>query len=61
MAGANSDDRKAVRQPALGAASRGKADWDHINWKQCARNESRLQARTVKAIEAGRWNRARAL
>ena len=61
MTRANSDDRKAVRQPALGAASRGKAGWDQINWKQCARNVSRLQARIVKAIEAGRWNRARAL
>ena len=61
MSRANSDDRKTVRQPALGAASRANGDWNQIDWQQCATNVSRLQARIVKAIEAGRWNRARAL
>jgi retron-type reverse transcriptase len=61
MARANGSDRKAAREPALGAASRVSADWHQIDWKQCARNVSRLQARIVKAIEDGRWNRARAL
>jgi len=61
MARARGDDRKAVRQPVLGAAARAGADWDQIDWRQCATNVSRLQARIVKATEAGRWNRARAL
>jgi RNA-directed DNA polymerase len=43
-------------------ASSGKATaWDQINWTQCARNVRRLQARIVKATQAGRWNRVKAL
>ena len=61
MARTRGTNRSAVRQPVLGAASHGSKDWDQIDWQQCAANVSRLQARIVKAIEAGRWNRARAL
>ena len=61
MARTRGDGRRAVRQPVLGATSHEKVDWDQIDWKQCDVNVSRLQARIVKAIEAGRWNRARAL
>ncbi len=61
MTRATLDDRKAVRQRALGAASHADVDWDQIDWHQCTENVNRLQARIVKAIEAGRWNRARSL
>jgi RNA-directed DNA polymerase len=61
MTRAAKDDRKAVRQHDLGAASHAAADWDQIVWQQCTANVNRLQARIVKAIEAGRWNRARSL
>jgi RNA-directed DNA polymerase len=36
-------------------------DWHSINWKKVWRNVRRLQARIVKAVQAGRWNKVRAL
>jgi len=43
-------------------ASSGKATaWDQIDWTQCARHVRRLQARIVKATQAGRWNKVKAL
>lgn len=35
--------------------------WDSINWPEVIRHVKRLQARIVKAIQAGRHNKARAL
>jgi hypothetical protein len=43
-------------------ASSGKADaWSQIDWPRCERNVRRLQARIVKATQAGRWNKVKAL
>src|SRR3954468_9377283 len=44
-------------------ASSGKkpAAWDQIDWADCERNVRRLQARIVKATQAGRWNKVKAL
>src|SRR5208283_2276387 len=43
-------------------ASSGRATtWDQINWTQCKRQVRRLQARIVKATQAGRWNKVKAL
>src|ERR1700723_2682880 len=43
-------------------ASSGKANpWEQLNWTQCERNVRRLQARIVKATQAGRWNKVKAL
>ena len=35
--------------------------WHAINWRKVWRNVRRLQARIVKAIQEGRWNKVRAL
>ena len=35
--------------------------WSQIDWAKIARHVSRLQARIVKAIKAGKWHRVRAL
>jgi RNA-directed DNA polymerase len=43
-------------------ASSGKATaWEQINWTQCERQVTRLQARIVKATQEGRWNKVKAL
>ena len=43
-------------------ASSGKASaWDQMNWPKCERQVRRLQARIVKATQAGRWNKVKAL
>jgi RNA-directed DNA polymerase len=43
-------------------ASSGETNaWDQIGWPQCERNVRRLQARIVKATQAGRWNKVKAL
>ena len=35
--------------------------WHSINWSKCYKAVKRLQARIAKAIQEGRWNKARAL
>jgi RNA-directed DNA polymerase len=35
--------------------------WEQLNWAQCERQASRLQARIVKATRAGRWGKVKAL
>ncbi|MGO8696667.1 MAG: group II intron reverse transcriptase/maturase [Limisphaerales bacterium] len=43
-------------------ASSGKASqWEQIDWPQCERQVRRLQARIVKATQAGRWGKGKAL
>jgi RNA-directed DNA polymerase len=43
-------------------ASSGKTDaWEQLNWTQCERQVRRLQARIVKATQARRWNKVKAL
>lgn len=46
---------------AAGAASRGAVTWQAINWSSVHRNVRRLQARIVKAKQAGRWGKVKAL
>lgn len=43
------------------ASSDRTAAWHHIDWAACHRNVRRLQARIVKATEAGRWGKVYAL
>src|SRR6516162_6305606 len=46
----------------LACASSGKAAaWEQIDWPKCERQVRRLQARIVKATQAGRWNKVKAL
>jgi RNA-directed DNA polymerase len=44
-----------------GAASHGEVVWHRIDWQQAHRNVRRLQARIVKAVQAGRWGKVNAL
>lgn len=44
-----------------GAASRELVDWHAIDWHKAHQNVRRLQARIVKATQAGKWGRVRAL
>ena len=46
----------------LAGAAPGRApDWHSTNWKAVYRNVRRLQARIVKAVREGRWNKVKAL
>jgi RNA-directed DNA polymerase len=44
-----------------GAAPGHTPDWHSTNWKAVYRNVRRLQARIVKAVREGRWNKVKAL
>lgn len=44
-----------------GAASHADVDWHAIDWPQVHANVRRLQARIVKATQAGRWGKVKAL
>jgi RNA-directed DNA polymerase len=44
-----------------GAASHDTVDWHAINWRRVTQNVRRLQVRIVKATQAGRWGKVRAL
>lgn len=48
-------------QVLAGASSNNDLDWNQINWRKVKGNVRRLQARIVKAIEAGRWGKVKAL
>lgn len=43
------------------ASSAGVTNWDQINWEQCERQVERLQVRIVKASQARRWGKVKAL
>ncbi len=51
----------SVASRPSGAAPRGATDWHAINWMQVCRNVRRLQARIVKALREGRWQKVKAL
>ena len=44
-----------------GAAPELTPDWHSIEWKKVWRTVRRLQARIVKAVAEGRWNKVKAL
>ena len=44
-----------------GAVPRDVTDWHAINWREVSANVRRLQARIVKATQAQRWGKVRAL
>jgi N-terminal domain of reverse transcriptase len=50
----------AAEMPA-GAAPERAPDWHSIDWKKVWRTVRRVQARIVKAVAAGRWNKVKAL
>jgi RNA-directed DNA polymerase len=47
--------------PLAGAVSHNDVDWHAINWQKAHTIVRRLQARIVKATQAGRWGKVRAL
>jgi RNA-directed DNA polymerase len=50
----------AAEMPA-GAAPERTPDWHSIDWRKVWRTVRRLQARIVKAVAEGRWNKVKAL
>jgi len=50
----------AAEMPA-GAAPEHTPDWHSIDWRKVWRTVRRLQARIVKAVTEGRWNKVEAL
>jgi RNA-directed DNA polymerase len=50
----------AVATPA-GAVSRNAVDWHAVEWQKAHTIVRRLQARIVKATQAGRWGKVQAL
>src|SRR5215510_13660667 len=50
----------AAAMPA-GAAPKPTPEWHSISWKKVWRTVRRLQARIVKAVAEGRWNKVKAL
>ena len=52
---------RAAAGTGAGATSHGEVDWYTIDWRQVYRNVRRLQARIVKATQAGRWGKVQAL
>jgi len=44
-----------------GAVSHQKLDWHAINWRKVNQNVRRLQVRIVKATQAGKWGKVKAL
>jgi RNA-directed DNA polymerase len=46
---------------SVGAASHASLQWRDIDWRSVNRNVRRLQVRIVKAVEAGRWDKVKAL
>jgi len=44
-----------------GAAPRRAPDWHSIDWRKVWQTVRRLQARIVKAVAEGRWNKVKAL
>ena len=50
----------AAEMPA-GAAPERTPDWHSIDWKKVWRTVRRLQARIVKAVAEGGWNKVKAL
>lgn len=51
----------AYLKDMTGALPNIQEHWHHIMWKPCYKNIQRLQARIVKATQAGRWNKVKAL
>jgi len=51
----------AAAEMLAGAATERTPDWHSIDWKKVWRTVRRLQARIVKAVAEGRWNKVKAL
>jgi RNA-directed DNA polymerase len=50
----------AIRRIAC-ASSGGSITWNSLNWSDCERTVSKLQARIAKATKEGRWGKVKAL
>jgi RNA-directed DNA polymerase len=54
-------EEKQMTVTKAGAASRKGVEWQAIDWAKAHHNVRRLQARIVKAVQAGRWGKVKAL
>jgi RNA-directed DNA polymerase len=50
-----------VTESNPGAASRDTVEWHAIDWRQITHTVRRLQVRIVKATQAGKWGKVKAL
>lgn len=50
-----------AKQKLTGASSHPEMSWTAINWQKANQTVHRLQTRIVKAVQAKRWNKVRAL
>ena len=55
------DKQRCLREMLAGAAPERTPDWHSIEWKKVWCTVRRLQARIVKAVAEGRWNKVKAL
>jgi RNA-directed DNA polymerase len=53
--------KQMTAHPTAGAASHVALNWQTIDWYAVQRNVRRLQARIVKATQAGKWGKVKAL
>src|SRR5262245_40392032 len=51
----------SAAETLAGAAPDRTPDWHSIDWKKVYRTVRRLQARIVKAVRAGKWNKVNSL
>jgi RNA-directed DNA polymerase len=56
-----SADEETQMTAQAGASSQAQVDWHAIDWVQVHQNVRRLQARIVKATQAGQWGKVKAL
>jgi RNA-directed DNA polymerase len=55
------EDKQMTTELPVGAASHAEVDWTAINWQKVTTEVRRLQARIVKATQAGKWGKVNAL
>ena len=61
MTNRHEDAKQMTTEQSVGAASHSSVHWREIDWRSVNGSVRRLQVRIVKAVEAGRWGKVKAL
>jgi RNA-directed DNA polymerase len=61
MTNRHEDEKQMATEQSVGAASDTSVHWREIDWRSVNQSVRRLQVRIVKAVEAGRWGKVKAL
>jgi len=61
MTNRHKDAKQMTTEQSVGAASDASTHWREIDWRSVNGSVRRLQVRIVKAVEAGRWGKVKAL